>query len=158
MRVVLAAVGLIAGFSSISHAAPGSDSALAAVQSAKPSACPSERVQPGAKTQGFGAQRAVEITELESVPIAGEPARRVRLVRVTVATGGVIGWHEHSGAQGMALLISGSVAELRNDCRDELHHRAGAIIKEYSETVHGFRNTGSSPAVFLVMHGVPGSN
>ena len=157
-KVVLAAVGLLSGFASVSHPAWGRDSALAAIQSAKPSACPPDRLQPGAQTQGFGPQRDVEITELETVPMAGEPARRVRLLRVTVGPGGVIGWHEHSGAQGIALLISGTVAELRNDCRDELNHRAGAIIKEYSDTAHGFRNTGGSPAVFLVMHGEPGSN
>lgn len=129
--------------------------ALAAVNTAKPNACPIARVKQGARSEGFGPQRGVTIIELDTVPMKGEPARRVRLVRVTVAAGGIIGWHAHDEDQGMALLVSGSAVEVRNDCQDALTHRPGSIIKEYADTVHSFRNLGRVPAVFLVMHGLP---
>lgn len=138
-----------------SATAQAPDATLAAINAAKQNGCPTGRAQANARSEAFGPHQGVTIVELASVPQKGEPPRRVHLVRVTVAPGGVIGWHEHSGDQGMAILVSGTATELRNDCRDPIDHKAGDILLESAETAHGFRNTGKSPAVFLVTHGLP---
>ena len=130
------------------------DATLAAINAAKQNACPAGRAQANARSEAFGPQKDVTIAELATTPMQGEPARRIRLVRVTVAPGGVIGWHEHAGDQGMAILVSGTATELRNDCRDPLNHKAGDILLESADTAHGFRNIGKIPAVFLVSHGL----
>lgn len=156
MRTITVLAAAILGAGLCTHAvAEAPDATLAAIRSARQNPCPAGRIQAGARTEAFGPQKDVAIEELATTPMKGEPARRVRLVRVTVAPGGVIGWHEHSGDQGMAILVSGSAIELRNDCRDPIAHKAGDILLEYAETAHGFRNDGSVPAVFLVSHGLP---
>jgi quercetin dioxygenase-like cupin family protein len=154
-RLLIGVGSIVAVLSGGASAQVSSDGALAAINGASPNACAPDRVHSDAHSQGFGPQKDVTIAELDSVPLKGDPARQVRLVRVTVAPGGVIGWHEHASNQGMALLVSGSAVEVRKDCRDFLSHRPGAIIKEYATTVHGFRNDGKIPAVFLVTHGLP---
>lgn len=155
-KLALIGLGIIgSGLSGGAWAQGAGDGTLAAVNGARPNACAPDRVHADAHREGFGPQKDVTIAELDSVPLKGDPARKVRLVRVTVAPGGVIGWHEHTVDQGMALLVSGSAVEIRNDCSDFLSHRPGAIIKEYATTVHGFRNEGKVPAVFLVVHGLP---
>lgn len=138
-----------------SAAAQAPDATLAAINAARLNACPAGRAQANARTEAFGDFKGVTIAELATVPQKGEPPRRVHLVRVTVAPGGVIGWHEHSSDQGMAILVSGTATELRGDCRDPIDHKAGDILIESADTAHGFRNTGKVPAVFLVSGGLP---
>lgn len=152
LTILAVAAGLGLATSAAAHE---SDATLAAINAAKENACPAGRVQANARSEAFGPQKDVTIVQLATVPQKSEPARRVRLVRVTVAPGGVIGWHEHSGDQGMAILVSGTATELRNDCRDPIAHKAGDILLESENTAHGFRNTGQVPAVFLVSHGLP---
>jgi quercetin dioxygenase-like cupin family protein len=64
----------------------------------------------------------------------------------------VIAWHDHAAIQGMALLISGEMMELRNSCRDPLIYRAGDVAIEDAATAHSWRNQGSERAVVLVSH------
>ncbi len=138
-----------------SAAAHESDATLAAINAAKLNGCPAGRAQANARTEAYGDFKGVTVAELATVPQNGAPPRRVHLVRVTVAPGGVIGWHEHGSDQGMAILVSGTATELRNDCRDPIEHKAGDILIESADTAHGFRNTGKVPAVFLVSGGLP---
>lgn len=149
--LALAASLAVAG----SAAAHEPDATLAAINAAKLNGCPAGRAQANARTAAYGDFKGVTIAELATVPQKGEPPRRVHLVRVTVAPGGVIGWHEHGSDQGMAILVSGTATELRNDCRDPIEHKAGDILLESADTAHGFRNTGKVPAVFLVSGGLP---
>lgn len=129
------------------------DGALAAVESARVNACPPNRVQSDARAEGFGEFQGVSIDNLASVPMSGAPARTLALQRVTVAPGGIIGWHAHDGGQGMALLVSGRVTEARNDCLDLIAFQPGDVTLETADTVHAFRNDGAEPAVFLVWSG-----
>jgi quercetin dioxygenase-like cupin family protein len=152
MTILALAAGLALAGSASAH---DGDATLAAINAAKLNACPAGRAQANARTTAFGDFKGVTIAELATVPQKGEPPRRVHLVRVTVAPGGVIGWHEHSGDQGMAILVSGTATELRNDCRDPIEHKAGDILIESADTAHGFRNSGKVPAVFLVSGGLP---
>lgn len=128
------------------------DAALAAINSANVRECPAGRVQAGARSEGFGAARGVESVDIAFTPLASDPTRAVRMRRITVAPGGVIPWHEHTAMQGMALLVSGEMVELRNTCLDPIVYRAGDVAREDAETAHSWRNETTEPAVILVAH------
>jgi quercetin dioxygenase-like cupin family protein len=115
-------------------------------------ACPPERVQENAQTEGFGATSGVTIEEVAIVAATGEPARAIRMRRFTVAPGGVIAWHEHGEVQGMALIVSGEMTELRNSCLDPIVYRAGDIAIEDAGAAHSWRNAGDADAIIFVSH------
>lgn len=128
------------------------DAALAAIQRAHVRQCPAERVQANARSEGFGASAGVSVEDIALVPAAREPARAVRLRRIVVSPGGVIAWHDHAQAQGMALIVSGEMTELRNSCLDPLRYAAGDVAIEDAQTAHSWRNDGSQEAVIVVAH------
>jgi quercetin dioxygenase-like cupin family protein len=74
------------------------------------------------------------------------------LRRLTVEPGGVIAWHDHAQVQGMALIVSGEMVELRNTCLDPITYRAGDVAREDEATAHSWRNEGDQPAVIIVAH------
>ena len=113
-----------------------SDAALAAIQLARVRECPAERIQAGARSEGFGPQSGVEGVDIAFTPLASDPTRAVRLRRLTVAPGGVIAWHDHRAVQGMALMVSGEMVELRNTCLDPITYRAGDVARRSDELVH----------------------
>jgi len=131
---------------------PTADSTLAAFQSARVRECPANRVQAGARAEGFGAQSGVVGEDIALTPLASDPTKAVRLRRLTVQPGGVIAWHDHSAVQGMALVVSGQATERRNSCLDEMIYRAGDVALEDATTAHSWRNDGDVPAVILVAH------
>ena len=71
---------------------------------------------------------------------------------VTLQPGGVIPWHDHTAIQGMALLVSGEMVELRNSCLDPITYRAGDVAIEDAATAHSWRNESDAVAVVLVSH------
>jgi quercetin dioxygenase-like cupin family protein len=148
----LAALAVIALAACATSTPPSVDATLAAIEGATVRACPPERVQAGAQTQGFGATSGVRIEDVALVPSASDPSRAVRLRRIMVAPGGVIAWHDHAQIQGMALLVAGEMTELRNTCLDPLIYRAGDVAIEDAATAHSWRNDGASDAVILVSH------
>ncbi|MBN8606497.1 MAG: cupin domain-containing protein [Caulobacterales bacterium] len=131
------------------------DATLLAVQNARVRECPAERVQANARTEGFGAQAGVVGEDIALTPVASDPTRAVRLRRLTIAPGGVIAWHDHTAVQGMALMVSGEMVELRNSCLDPITYRAGDIAREDAATAHSWRNETDAPAIVLVSHIVP---
>jgi len=134
------------------HVTTTPDATLLAVQNARVRECPADRIQTGARSEGFGAQSGVVGEDLALTPVASDPSKAVRLRRLTVAPGGVIAWHDHSAVQGMALLVSGEMVELRNTCRDPITYSAGDIAREDAGTAHSWRNETDAPAVVLVSH------
>lgn len=128
------------------------DATLLAVQNARVRECPAERTQANARAEGFGAQAGVVGEDIALTPIASDPTRAVRLRRLTVAPGGVIAWHDHTAVQGMALLVSGEMVELRNSCLDPIIYRAGDVAREDAATAHSWRNETDAPAIVLVSH------
>jgi quercetin dioxygenase-like cupin family protein len=99
------------------------DATLLAVQNARVRECPPERTQANARTEGFGAQAGVVGEDIALAPVASDPTRAVRLRRLTIAPGGVIAWHDHTAVQGMALMVSGEMVELRNSCLDPITYQ-----------------------------------
>ena len=128
------------------------DAALLAVQNARVRECPAGRQQANAHNEGFGPQSGVEGVDIALTPLASDPTRAVRLRRLTVQPGGIIAWHDHSAVQGMALLISGEMVELRNTCLDPITYRAGDVAREDAATAHSWRNETDAPAIVLVSH------
>lgn len=134
---------------------PRHDGALAAIERAHVIECPPDRTRANARAEGFGATTGVESADIAFTPLASDPTRSVRLRRITVQPGGVIAWHEHAAVQGMALLVSGEMTELRNTCLDPIVYRAGDVAREDAGTAHSWRNETDAPAVILVAHVLP---
>jgi quercetin dioxygenase-like cupin family protein len=128
------------------------DTALTAIQNARARDCPADRTQANARSEGFGPQSGVEGVDIGLTPLASDPTRAVRLRRLTVQPGGIIAWHDHGAVQGMALLISGEMVELRNTCLDPITYRAGDVAREDAATAHSWRNETDEIAVVLVAH------
>lgn len=152
MRAPLATLTLSALAACATPAPSDVDATLAAMERASVRACPPDRAQAGAQTQGFGATVGVRVEDVALVASAGDPARAVRLRRITVAPGGIIAWHDHAQVQGMALLVAGEMTELRNTCLDAIVYRAGDVAIEDVATAHSWRNTGDVDAIVLVSH------
>lgn len=126
--------------------------ALAAIQNAQIRQCPADRTQPNARSEGFGATSGAQAADVGFAPLAHDPTRALRLRRLSVEPGGVIAWHDHRTLQGMAIVLSGEMVELRNTCLDPITYRAGDISLEDAGTAHGWRNEGDETAVILVAH------
>lgn len=154
MRAAILGLTLIASacVSVEANVAATTDATLLAVQNARVRECPAERTQANARSEGFGAQSGVVGEDLALTPLASDPTKAVRLRRLTIAPGGIIAWHDHSAVQGMALMVSGEMVELRNSCLDPITYRAGDIAREDTATAHSWRNETQEPAVVLVSH------
>lgn len=126
--------------------------ALATAQSPRLRECPPERTQAGARSEGFGATGGVTVEDIAVTEIAGDPTRVLRLRRIVVQPGGVIAWHDHAAVQGMALLTTREMVELRNTCLDPITYRAGDVAREDAGTAHSWRNESDGVAVVLVSH------
>lgn len=155
MRIVLLAVLLSACVSVEANVTNPHDPALTAIESARVRECPASRIQADARSEGFGEARGVRSEDVAFTPLASDPTRAVRLRRITVQPGGVIAWHDHRAVQGMALLVSGEMTELRNTCLDPILYRPGDVAIEDEGAAHSWRNDGDEPAVILVSHVVP---
>ena len=75
--------------------------------------------------------------------------RLLRLRRITVAPGGVIGWHGHRERPGVLMILSGEMTEYRSTCRVPIVHRPGEGAAENGPFFHQWRNEGNTPAVIL---------
>jgi quercetin dioxygenase-like cupin family protein len=152
--LVLVAAVALAGCVSIDvqDNSSAADVTLAAIENAHVRECPASRVLAGARTEGFGEARGVESVDIALTPLASDPTRMLRLRRLTIAPGGVIPWHDHTVNQGMALMVSGEMVELRNSCLDAMTYRAGDVAREDAGTAHSWRNETTAPAVVLVAH------
>ena len=148
----LAPTALLAACVSIDVEESHHDTTVAALEDARVRECPADRTQANASSEGFGETSGVQSADVALTPLAHDPTRAVRLRRLTVQPGGVIAWHDHAAVQGYAVLVSGTMVELRNTCLDPLTYRAGDVAREDVNTAHSWRNEGAVPAVILVSH------
>jgi quercetin dioxygenase-like cupin family protein len=137
---------------------PAPDTALGAIMAAEPRTCPAGRTLEGAHHEAFGPQHGVTAQDIALTPLASDPSRAVRMRRIAVEPGGVIAWHTHEALQGMAMVVSGEMTEIRNTCMDMIRYRAGDVAIEDATTAHGWRNDGDAPAIILVAHVVARQN
>ncbi len=151
--LAIAAFSLTACVSvSVEDSSFGADGALRAIENSHVRTCPPERTQTNARGEGFGATSGVQAEDIALTPLASDPTRAVRLRRIVVQPGGIIAWHDHTALQGMALIVSGEMVELRNSCLDPILYRAGDVALEDVATAHSWRNEGDVEALILVSH------
>lgn len=153
LLLAIAALSLTACISvSVEDSTIGADGVVSAIENARVRSCPAERTQTNARREGFGATSGVQAEDIALTPLASDPARAVRLRRIVVQPGGIIAWHDHTALQGMALIVSGEMVELRNSCLDPIPYRAGDVALEDAATAHSWRNESDEEAVILVSH------
>ncbi|MGE0740558.1 MAG: cupin domain-containing protein [Hyphomonadaceae bacterium] len=153
MRILIVAAAVLASACvSVNANITESDEALTAIQSARMRECPAERTRDNARADTELQSVGVTGVDIGFVPLASDPTRSVRLRRLTIAPGGVIGWHDHSAVQGMALVVSGEMVEFRNTCLDPMTYRAGDVAREDATTAYGWRNETDEDAVVLTAH------
>ncbi len=157
MALAATALGGCASMDVLDRQPAEPDATLRAIMSAQPRECPAGRRLENARIGSDNEARGVEIQDIALTPLASDPSRALRLRRITVAPGGIIAWHVHDVNQGMALVVSGELTEIRNSCLDPIRYRAGDVAREDAGTAHGWRNESDEPAVLLVAHVVPRS-
>lgn len=145
----------LSGCASVDNSAPVVDTTLAAINGARVNACPSERSRAGSQTGSGAASAGLERVNIALTPLASDATRQVRMRRITMASGAVIAWHTHEALQGMALIVSGEIVEVRSDCLDPIVHRPGDVAIEDEGTAHEYRNETDQSAVMLVAHVLP---
>jgi len=151
-HIWLPAVAALAACVSIDVEESHHDATVAALENARVRECPADRTRPNARSEGFGPTSGVASADVALTPLAHDATRALRLRRLTVQPGGVIAWHDHTAVQGMAVIVSGEMVELRNTCLDPITYRAGDVAREDVQTAHSWRNEGDTPAVILVSH------
>lgn len=95
------------------------------------------------------------IDPLGIIDLGGEfPAMEGRQMRArifTIEPGGVVGVHTHDQRPGYAFIVSGSIAEHRNDQPGSLTRHAGDISMEKAGVTHWWKNGFSEPVKALVV-------
>lgn len=132
---------------------PTGDATLAAMMRASPRQCPADRTRANARTSGETQRVGFEQTEVSRVTLAD--GRVMVMQRNVIQPGGVIPWHDHSGRQGMGMVLSGQMTEYRNTCLDGLIYRPGDVVREAPDTQHYWRNEGRVEAVMLGVSVLP---
>jgi len=155
--MILAAGLALSGCATVQNVMPGGgepahDTALLAIENARVRSCPAGRSLDNARIGSDNQSIGVTSQDIALTPLASDPTRAVRMRRLTIAPGGVIAWHAHDSVQGMALIVSGRLTELRNSCLDEIRYVAGDVAIEDANTQHGWRNESDEEAVVLVAH------
>ncbi len=97
--------------------------------------------------------KGVEAPVLTSIDLGpeidGMQGRQLRMRKVAVAPGGVIGLHSHADRPTVVHILEGTLTVHYEGQPDE-EHAAGDSWAEGKTTTHWAENKGSVPAVFLV--------
>ncbi len=116
--------------------------------------CPADQIKDGARTSGE--TKAVGVTDeliasIDLAPKGGSfEGQLLRMRKLTIATGGVVPWHEHSERPSNIYILSGSIEEYRANCAVPIVHKAGEVASEFGTGfAHWWKNMGSEPVVLL---------
>ncbi|HEX2056475.1 MAG TPA: cupin domain-containing protein [Nitrospiraceae bacterium] len=97
--------------------------------------------------------KGAELTVLTSIDLGpeidGMQGRQLRMRKVTVAPGGVIGLHSHADRPTVVYVLEGTVT-LHYEGKPDSEHAAGESFAEDKTTTHWSENKGSVPLVLLV--------
>lgn len=90
----------------------------------------------------------VQLTVIDLGPeLPGMTGRGLRMRRITVAPGGVIGLHDHVERPAIDYIMQGSLVDHRG--AEAKEYGPGMTIFETTKTVHWLENKGTTPAVFV---------
>lgn len=81
--------------------------------------------------------------------------RSLRVRRVTVAPGGVVGVHQHTARPGVLYMLEGELVEVRNDAEHPVTRKQGDTSFEKGGVIHWWRNDSGKSAIALVVDIVP---
>jgi quercetin dioxygenase-like cupin family protein len=79
--------------------------------------------------------------------IEGMAGRQLRMRKVTVEPGGVMGVHNHVDRPGVVYILKGTITEHRGDVVKD--YSAGDSWVETKETTHWIENKGTTPVEIL---------
>jgi quercetin dioxygenase-like cupin family protein len=79
----------------------------------------------------------------------GIDGRLLRLRRLEIAPGGVVGWHSHEDRPAIIYVLQGAITEYRSTCSVPIEHKAGEATPERKEASHWWRNNTKNAAVLL---------
>ncbi len=106
------------------------------------------------ETHGIKSSELLGAIELgDDFPEINGMSLRVR--RVTLEPGGVVGVHQHSRRPGVLYMLEGELVEVRNDSNGSFQRRVGDISFEKGGVIHWWRNESGADAVALVVDIVP---
>ena len=127
-----------------------------------------ESVVPDQETsiaQELGVEGPTETRGIESSEVLGSislgedfealQGRSLRVRRVTVAPGAVVGVHQHTKQPGVLYMLEGELVEVRNDADDPVTRKKGDTSFEKGGVIHWWRNDSGKTAVALVVDIVP---
>lgn len=115
--------------------------------------------------QKLGVKGPTETHGIESSEILGSiglgedfealQGRSLRVRRVTVAPGAVVGVHQHTTRPGVLYMLEGELVEVRNDSDEPVTRRKGDTSFEKGGVIHWWRNDSGKTAIALVVDIVP---
>lgn len=115
--------------------------------------------------QKLGVEGPTETHGIESSEILGSiglgedfealNGRSLRVRRVTVAPGAVVGVHQHTTRPGVLYMLEGELIEVRNDADGPVTRRQGDTSFEKGGVIHWWRNDSGRTAIALVVDIVP---
>jgi quercetin dioxygenase-like cupin family protein len=115
--------------------------------------------------QELGVEGPTETHGIESSEILGSiglgedfealQGRSLRVRRVTVTPGAVVGVHQHTKRPGVLYVLEGELVEVRNDAHDPVTRKKGDTSFEKGGVIHWWRNDSEKTAVALVVDIVP---
>jgi quercetin dioxygenase-like cupin family protein len=117
--------------------------------------CPANRVVADGKGQKMGPAQPKGVSDkvLTRIDLVNEPVmlkeHALRLRRLVVQPGGIVGWHSHTDRPAIIYIISGTITEYRSTCAVPIVHRAGESTAEVKGTSHWWKNTGRKTVVLL---------
>ena len=76
----------------------------------------------------------------------------LRVRRVTLEPGGVVGVHQHTRRPGVLYMLEGELVEIRNDASRSFKRRAGDVSFEKGGVIHWWRNDSGADAKALVVY------
>lgn len=79
----------------------------------------------------------------------GVNGRLLRVRRLEIAPGGVVGWHSHEARPGIVYVLQGAITEYRSTCRVPIEHKAGDVAPEEKGTSHWWRNNTKAVVILL---------
>ena len=74
--------------------------------------------------------------------------RQIRMRRITVEPGGIVGFHSHGQRPALTYVLSGALTEHRKGGPDRTYH-PGEVITESTDVDHWAENTAGEPVVLI---------
>jgi len=114
--------------------------------------CPADKVGVNVTPPGTTQSSGVTDTVLSAIDLAKTPAAlqgyKMRIRRLVIQPGGIVGWHSHAERPSNIYIIEGSITEYRSSCSVPIEHKAGEVVAEVGDNLqHWWRNNTDKPCV-----------